>query len=166
MERHWYLARNGQVFGPVTDAQLVESAGAGRILPTDQLNIAGEPNWWLASAVPGLLPQPPQESKPVRSRAMPVAVTQSFRVTCFACFKEVTVEVTPGTAAHCPKCRSVIEIAEPAAESAPSANQAAFAKLESPAAFKARMQKKVAEAQAAAARDAAILGAVTRGVIG
>jgi|GEM_PF-4379655 len=166
MERHWYLARNGQVFGPVTDAQLMQSVAAGRILPTDQLNIAGEQNWWLASAIPGLLPQPQPEAKPVRPRAMPVAVSRSVRVTCFACFNEVSVEVTPGSATHCPKCRSAIEIAEPAAESMPSANQAAFAKLESPAAFKKRMQKKVADMQAAAAQEAAIAGGILGAVIG
>ncbi len=155
MERNWYLSRDGQVFGPVADAQLAQSVAAGRVLPGDLLNVAGEPDWVVAAAVPGLLPRP---------KARPVARTA--RVTCFACFGEVTIEYAPGAPnAPCPKCRALIETNE-GATAEPAANQAAFAKLESPAEFKKRMQQKVADAEAAAGRDAAILGGVLGGIIG
>ncbi len=160
MERLWYLARDGQIFGPVNDTQLSQAATTGRVLPTDQLNIAGQPNWWLASAIPGLLPVP---AEPALIPA--TVVSQAVRVTCLACFREVTVEAAEGqTSAHCPKCRAAITLAEPAKDAA-NPNQAAFAKLESKKDFKKRMQKKVADAQAAAAADAAIAGGIIGAII-
>ena len=180
MSRQWYLSRSGQVFGPVTDAQLAESAAAGRILPTDQLNVAGEPNWWPATAIPGLLPAPkpiplPLDSEPLSLDPEPeplpldaVVEMKSLRVTCFACFREVCVEFEAGAqTAHCPKCRAAIETGEPAAGAgtADAQAQAAFGKLESAKAFKKRMQKKVADAQAAAGRDGAVLGGVLGAII-
>src|SRR5262249_34511861 len=83
------------------------------------------------------------------------------RVTCMACFREVKVTVLPTDAStFCPKCRSPIElVAQPDPNApTPSANQAAFEKLESKKDFKKRMQAKVAAAQASAASDAAIAG--------
>ena len=75
MQRHWYLSRGGQVFGPVTDEQLAQAATAGRIDATDLINVAGEPEWRPASEIPGLLPAAPQPAKPPadarRSRAIP-----------------------------------------------------------------------------------------------
>lgn len=207
MPRMWYLSRDSQVFGPVTDEQLAQSAAAGRILPTDQLNVAGEPNWLLASAIPGLFPAPapppplapvpvpapeplPLDSEPLSLEPLSldpdpellplepviadllpvdavVVASRTVRVTCFACFREVSVEVAPGASSgNCPKCRATVETGEPVGTApAANANQAAFAALESPAAFKERMQKKVAEAQAAAGRDGAILGGVLGAVI-
>jgi hypothetical protein len=172
MARLWYLSRGGQVFGPVTDTQLAESVAAGRVLPTDHLNVAGQPNWVLASTVPGLVPAPKPQPAPLSLDPEPLSLdpepvaTRVVRTTCFACFSEVSLNVAPGAVtAPCPRCGAAVETGESASQAAPSANQAAFAALESPAAFKERMQKKVAEAQAAAARDAAILGSVL-GAIG
>jgi hypothetical protein len=154
MARLWYLSRSGQVFGPVTDVQLTEWVRAGHVLPTDLLNVAGHPNWALASAVPGLLP-------PSLSPAPVAVAARVVQTTCFACFSEVSLNVAPGAVTvPCPRCGAAVETGESTAQAAPSTNQAAFAALESPEAFKERMQKKVAEAQAAAARDAAILGSV------
>jgi hypothetical protein len=165
VERQWYLSRNGHVFGPVTDETLAQSAATGRILPTDQLNVAGQPDWWLASAIPGLLPVPqpalvpvPVNPAPKASALEPVPTeiveTRTLRLTCFACFREVTVEVEAGTpTVNCPRCRALLETGEPQTTAPASTNQAAFAALESPRAFKERMQKKVADAQAPAGRD-------------
>jgi hypothetical protein len=159
MARLWYLSRSGQVFGPVTDVQLTEWVAAGHVLPTDLLNVAGHPNWVHASAIPGLLP-------PSLSPAPVAVAARVHQTTCFACFSEVSLNVAPGAmTVACPQCGAAVETGESAAQAAPSANRAAFAALESPAEFKERMQKKVAEAQAAAARDAAILGSVL-GAIG
>ena len=208
MDRQWYLLRDGQVFGPVTDAQLAQSAAAGRVFPTDQLNVAGQPDWFAASAVPGLLPTPepepvllqaapdpipldlepePLSLEPVIADLMPLepeiadlmpaepeiadllpvetVPLRTIRVTCFVCYSEVSVGAA--AIAPCPRCGAAIVTGE-LADTAPttSANQAAFATLESPDAFKERMQRKVAAAETAAARDGAILGAVARGVVG
>ncbi len=146
MPRMWYLSRNGQVFGPVTDPQLAQWVAAGQVLPTDQLNVAGQPNWVLASAIPGLLPAPePLSLDPDPEPTPAVTPRRSVRVTCFACFEEVTLEFVAGTAtAPCPRCRAVLETGEAASTAAAPAG--AFAALESPAAFKERMQKKVVAA--------------------
>ena len=158
MNRLWYLSRSGQVFGPVTDVQLAEWVSARHVLPTDLLNVVGQPNWVFASAIPGLLPAPTPISLPPDPQPVAARVVQA---TCFACFSEVSLNVTPGAVTvPCPRCGATVETGESAAQEASSANQAAFAALESPAAFKARMQKKVADAQAAAAREGAILGSV------
>jgi hypothetical protein len=198
MERQWYLARDGKVFGPVTDAQLAEAVAGGRVLPTDQLNVAGHPDWRLATDVPGLLPAAPEpvpaptpeteteteaivaeldtaveavelapadavEIAPVDLE--PVAPVK-LRVTCLACFREVSVEVMPGSCeAHCPKCRSSIELEKPVEDPKQSANQAAFAKLESKREFHERMQKKEASARSAAKRDGAVVGGVLGAII-
>jgi hypothetical protein len=154
MYRMWYLSRSGQVFGPVADAQLAQWVAAGQVLPTDQLNVAGQPNWVLASAIPGLLP-PPQplslDPEPLSldddpAPAPAVTPKRSIRVTCFACFEEVVLEFAAGTAtAPCPSCRAALETGEtPSTAAAPAG---AFAALESPAAFKERMQKKAIAAQ-------------------
>ena len=59
MERHWYLARAGQVYGPIPEWQLFQSAAAGQVFATDWLNPVGQPGWWPATAIPGLLPPMP-----------------------------------------------------------------------------------------------------------
>jgi hypothetical protein len=166
MTRLWYLSRSGQVFGPVSDPQFIDWLASGRVLPTDYLNIAGEPGWVLAGAIPGLLEAPTPAPAPTPPLAPQPVAARVVRVTCFACFSEVSLNVTPGAVtAPCPRCGAAVETGESAAQSAPSANQAAFAALESPAAFKERMQKKVAESQAAAERDAAILGTVLGAIV-
>jgi hypothetical protein len=150
MERLWYLARDGEVFGPVTDAQLAEAVAEGRVLPTDQLNVAGEPDWRIATGVPGLLPAPsppPDEAELIPAEVVEVVpeepVPVKLRVTCLACFRGVSVEVLPGAVeAHCPKCRSAIVLETPVEAPKQSANQAAFAKLESKREFKERLHKR------------------------
>lgn len=158
MERQWYLSRDGKVFGPVTDAQLAEAVAAGRVLPTDQLNVAGLPEWRLATDVPGLLPaasEPevvevvevvdlaPVDLEPID--LAPVSEPVKVRVTCMACFRQVTVTVMPGdTSSYCPmpKCRSAIELEGPVKAPPPRPGNDAFSKLESKRAFKERLQKK------------------------
>lgn len=160
MNRHWYLSRAGQVFGPVNDAQLAEGVAMGRVLPTDSLNEAGQPHWLAAGTISWLFP--PAALAPVVADL--IEEQRTARVTCFGCFREVTIEFDPGTAtAPCPKCRAAIETGE-AADPAP-AHQAAFAKLESPAAFKKRMQQKVAAAEGAAANEGAVIGGIIGGLI-
>lgn len=150
MHRYWYLSRDSQVYGPYTDAQLAEAVAAGRVLPTDMMNVAGYPEWRVASAVPGLLPQPEPLSLdpdpvPVVQTLVPAIEMKKLKLTCFACFREVKVEIEAGTqTVVCPKCRAVLETGEPAT-AAPAA-AAAFAALESPAEFKKRMEQKVAAA--------------------
>lgn len=162
MNRVWYLSRNGHVFGPVTDEQLAQSVAEGRVFPTDQLNIAGQPHWWAASAIPGLLPPSAPTQEP---ELVPAAEIKSLRITCFACFREVTLEFEAGTpTAHCPRCRSAIETGETETP-ATATPQAAFAALESPKAFKARMQKKVADAHSGAKSDGAVIGGILGAII-
>jgi len=161
VNRLWYIWRNGQVFGPATDAQLAHLAATGRLLPTDLLNIAGEPNWWPVMAIPELLPSPlaaPQpgprpepepetELEPCDSEEELDTVSDSvmddespapqagagrvIRITCFSCFCEVSVAVVPG--ARTLHCPKCRAAIEPSVAAAPPpANQAAFAGMESP----------------------------------
>jgi GYF domain 2 len=164
MERQWYQSRDGKVFGPVTDTQLAQAVAAGRVLPTDMMNLAGQPNWWPANAIPGLLPQQPQQE--ILSLDPDPEPVRVMRVTCFACFREVSVEIPPGVSTvHCPRCRAAIETGEPTGDAQPSGNQAAFAKLESKREFKERMQQKAAAAQGANS-DGAAIGGIIGGIIG
>lgn len=163
MERRWYLSRGGKVFGPVSDAKLVRAAVAGRILPTDQLNIAGGPFWIPAADILALLsaartqlePEPELELEPAESepaeREQPkveqVATTITIRTTCMACFSEVSVEVMPNaTSAHCPLCRSAMEISVPSDSTSAALNEEEFAKLENDRDHQNRMEKKAADA--------------------
>ena len=159
MERQWYLSRGGQVFGPVTDTQLRQSAAAGMVAPTDMLNPVGDPNWWAASAIPGLLPV--AAALPVAAPA-PKPEPRTVRVTCFACFNEVALMFQPGvTEAPCPKCRAMLATGEAESVSAPDGS---FPTLESPAEMKARLNAKVAAAHAAEGGNAVTRGLIT-GVI-
>jgi hypothetical protein len=160
MERQWYLSRDGKVFGPVTDAQLLQSAAAGQILPTDWLNVAGDPHWHLASAIQGLLP-----TTQVSAPTQPQRETQTVRVTCFACFTEALV-LQGASAAQCPKCGAALQTGESAQASGESSDAAgAFENLEHPAIFKARLQAKVRAAYAAEAADYATAAGVLRGLV-
>src|SRR4051812_13048333 len=98
METQWNLSRNGQVFGPVTDLQLRQTVASGRVLPTDLLNEAGKPDWIAANTVPGLFAPLISVEDPVVAELIeePVAALRVIRVTCFGCFREVAIEVTPG----------------------------------------------------------------------
>jgi ribosomal protein S27E len=164
MERQWYLSRDGQVFGPVNDAQLLQTAAAGRIQPTDLLNVAGEANWHMASAIPGLLPAAPAAVEPMQ---LPEPETRTVRVTCFACFNEVVLAVETGAAAApCPKCGAVLPTGESAATSSESTTvEGEFPELENPAAFKARLNAKVKAAYAAEANTYGTVAGIARGLI-
>ncbi|MBY0456294.1 MAG: GYF domain-containing protein, partial [Gemmataceae bacterium] len=158
MNRHWYVSRDGRVFGPWTDAQLKAAAAKDTLRPTDLVNLAGEPKWVEARRVKGLFPAAPPspkadtaeaktletveaEREPVLAelieeaepRDEPVVTAEVIedepvvagevveeadepvaaaviedeedqpaprveRVTCFACFREVSVEIAPGAA--------------------------------------------------------------------
>jgi hypothetical protein len=164
MQRQWYVSRAGQVFGPVNDAQLMQGAAERRVLPTDQLNVAGEPHWVVANAIPWLFPAAAQAMEANLIPAEVVEEPVEVRVTCMACFRDVKVCVMPGDAAtSCPKCRAVIELEQPEGAAAPSANQAAFEHLESKKDFKKRMQKKVADMQPQ--QNNAALGGLIGGII-
>ncbi len=54
---HWYLIRNGQQHGPISDQQLQQYAVAGQIQPTDQVRRHDMPNPVLAGAIDGLFPK-------------------------------------------------------------------------------------------------------------
>jgi hypothetical protein len=54
----WYLARDGQQHGPVTDAELKKIIELGYLRPTDLVWRQGMPDWGVAEAVLGLRPNP------------------------------------------------------------------------------------------------------------
>lgn len=58
----WYLFRNGQQIGPVSDAEMRQMHQARRIAPTDYLWTAELGDWKLASEI--LPPPPPVRSPP------------------------------------------------------------------------------------------------------
>lgn len=159
MDRAWYLLRDGQVFGPVSDEQLSQAASAGRVLPTDKLNIAGQPEWLAAAEVADLLSAaaPATQSAPAT-----FSEVRTARLTCMSCFGEVTLEFRAGTASvPCPACGTAL----PTGEEQDGAAAAAFGSFDSPEALKARLQKKVADAYTAEAAQMAALKSVARGVI-
>ena len=43
--RQWYIARDGQEYGPVSDEELVKLHRLGQVLDTDLLWCEGFPNW-------------------------------------------------------------------------------------------------------------------------
>jgi hypothetical protein len=166
MHRYWYLSRDGQVYGPYTDAQLAEAVAAGNVLPTDMLNVAGVAEWRVASAVPGLLPPPePLSLDPDPDEIVPSVEIKTLKLTCFACFRQVKVEFEAGQpTVACPKCRAVLETGETAAP-APAGSKA-FAALESPAEFKERMERKAAAAASPDGTHGAIGRAIAAGILG
>jgi hypothetical protein len=52
----WYLARDGQQHGPVTDAELKKIIELGYLRPTDLVWRQGMPDWGVAEAVLGMRP--------------------------------------------------------------------------------------------------------------
>jgi uncharacterized membrane protein len=51
----WFLSRDGQQHGPVSDQELAKLVALSRLLPTDYVWRQGFADWVVASAVPGLL---------------------------------------------------------------------------------------------------------------
>jgi hypothetical protein len=52
----WYLTKNGQQFGPLTQRQLSEMAVSGQLQPGDQLWTEGLPQWIAAETLTWLFP--------------------------------------------------------------------------------------------------------------
>jgi hypothetical protein len=71
MAEGWYLARNGQQYGPYSSAQFRQFAAEGRLSPSDMVASVGAQQWMHASAIPGLVfgASPP-------SQAVSTAVTE------------------------------------------------------------------------------------------
>lgn len=62
MSQEWYYLSGGQIYGPLTAAQLREYALAGQVAPTDHVRRGGVGNWVGATKVKGLFdpsPAPP-----------------------------------------------------------------------------------------------------------
>src|SRR5262245_60346721 len=63
----WYLARDGQQFGPISEAEMAKVVELGHLQPTDLLWREGFPDWRPAMVVfpPGgpALPRDPARSK-------------------------------------------------------------------------------------------------------
>lgn len=60
----WFLARDGQQYGPIGDAELARLKGEGQILPTDLLWRDGLDEWQPAAHVLGVQSQPPPSPPP------------------------------------------------------------------------------------------------------
>ncbi len=80
----WYYAINGEQFGPVSNQELHDLAGAGSIQPTDVVWKEGYADWEPADAVAGLFPMgsattvgPPQLPTDVEFEGDP-ATAQTF----------------------------------------------------------------------------------------
>jgi len=71
----WYLARDGQQHGPVTDAELKKIMELGYLRPTDLVWRQGMPEWALAESVLDLAPPAPTPS----SAPAPVAPVPTSR---------------------------------------------------------------------------------------
>ena len=109
VEKCWYLARNNLVAGPFSEEQIRQFASANQLSSADMVQKAGSGVWepipeFLASLQTDTL-IPLAEPVPVPSSAREV------RVTCFACYAEVTIALETGkSTANCPKCRNEILI--------------------------------------------------------
>lgn len=75
MSHQWYVARDGQQYGPYSSEQLAEEARAGRLVPTDRVWREGLKGWISASLVRGLFP--PIEAPPIA--VPPVRIHQAGR---------------------------------------------------------------------------------------
>ena len=64
METEWYVARQGETFGPFTPERMSAGVRDGELTRDDLVWCAGMPDWQLAGEVPGLwlppAPRPPQ----------------------------------------------------------------------------------------------------------
>ncbi|MCB1521041.1 MAG: DUF4339 domain-containing protein [Hyphomicrobiaceae bacterium] len=58
-ETQWYLARDGQQYGPITAIEFRKLVELRHLKPTDFVWRTGFSDWWQASDVPGLLAPPP-----------------------------------------------------------------------------------------------------------
>jgi hypothetical protein len=77
-QTQWYLARNGQQFGPLSEAELAKFIDLGHLQPTDLLWRDGFPDWRPAMAVfPNR--RPAQASQGVAQQAAPAAAAAQPR---------------------------------------------------------------------------------------
>jgi hypothetical protein len=73
-QTQWYLARNNQQHGPITDAELAKFIKDGHLLPDDLLWREGFANWQPASVVfaqPARRPAAPRPAPPMRPAQAP-----------------------------------------------------------------------------------------------
>jgi len=84
-QTQWYLARNNQQHGPITDAELAKFIKDGHLLPDDLLWREGFANWQPASVVfaqAARRPAPPRPAPPMRpahAPAQPAAAPRAGR---------------------------------------------------------------------------------------
>ena len=76
MTDQWYIARDGQTFGPYTSEQVQELSRIRPFLPTDQMLREGTQEWRPALTIEDLFPPPPApEPEP---EPAPVASSPGF----------------------------------------------------------------------------------------
>jgi TM2 domain-containing membrane protein YozV len=65
MSAQWHLSRgDGNKYGPYSDEQMKEMAGAGQVVPTDMVWKEGMAEWSPATTIPGLFPDRPPSPPP------------------------------------------------------------------------------------------------------
>lgn len=74
----WYIARDGQQFGPLLIHEIQERFRSGQVLPTDYMWCAEVNKWILAGEVFGMAPPPPPPVAPQRSSPSDPTGPQSF----------------------------------------------------------------------------------------
>ena len=76
-QTQWYLARDGQQFGPLSDAELAKFIELGHLQPTDLLWRDGFPDWRPAMVVfpPTRAPAPQRSAAPMRPAQHPPAAS-------------------------------------------------------------------------------------------
>jgi hypothetical protein len=77
-QSQWYLARDGQQYGPLSDAELAKFIELGHLQPTDLLWREGFPDWRPAMVVfpprkPAPAPRPAPQARPAPAPAQQVA---------------------------------------------------------------------------------------------
>src|SRR5438045_5435484 len=70
-QTQWYLARDGQQFGPLSDTELAKFVELGHLQPTDLLWREGFPDWRPAMLV--FPPRKPAMQRPAPARQAPIA---------------------------------------------------------------------------------------------
>lgn len=68
MSRTYYLRRGSKVRGPVTTRQIREMATSGTLQKTDQVRVADQDKWYMASEVKGLFSDEVQSATPTRTQ--------------------------------------------------------------------------------------------------
>ena len=80
-QNQWYLARDGQQFGPLSELELAKFIELGHLQPTDLLWREGFPDWRPALVVfPPRRPAPARPAQPMRAAQAPTPQTPSPRI--------------------------------------------------------------------------------------